>query len=100
MIVLSPPAIRKRACCGKTHHACHSIFKFGRSLIEIEPLAFDDPRTRVDLRMNGADIFAENAHEKHLDRTKKEHADQNRRLTQRKTVPENQLRDQISESHE
>src|ERR1019366_7177969 len=60
-------------------------------VLEIQSLAFDDQRTVVHLRVNVANVFAEDAHKKKLQRPQKEHPDRDRCNADRELAPEKNL---------
>src|ERR1051325_5800544 len=67
------------------------LHRFARRALEVDPFALDDIRPLAHLRLNRADVLAEDSHRQQLDRTEKEQADDQRRDADGEVRPEQQL---------
>src|SRR6266568_9366003 len=66
-------------------------------ILKVDALLLNDKRTPLHQRVDGADIFAQNANKNHLQGHEKEHAYDQRRLPCRKSLPIEQLVNEIGE---
>src|SRR5262249_40844462 len=69
-------------------------------IVEIDALLLDDERTVSHLRVDRADVLAEDAEEEQLHRRHGKQADDDRRDADREAIPEHQLHDEVDKRRE
>ena len=76
------------------------IWEVWKNPSEVDSFFLNDQRLVLDLSVNGADVFSDDADEKELNSSEEEHADHQRRKSEVEGIPPDELDDQIDERNQ